>query len=69
MSKAIAFFSDTAPLGKAPPALELFRLFSAKPQVGHLVFESAITAQKTSIFKTPLFRGDARFLCSAIKSP
>ena len=69
MSKAIAFFSDTAPVGKTPPTLELFRLFSANPQVGHLVFESAITAQKTSIFKTPLFRGDARFLRSAIKNP
>jgi hypothetical protein len=69
MSKAIAFFSDTAPVGKTPPTLELFQLFSANPQVGHLVFESATAAQKTGTFKTPLFRGDARFLCSAIKRP
>jgi hypothetical protein len=67
MGKAIAFFSHTAPVGKTPPTLELFRLFSTNPQTGHLVFESATAAQKTSIFKTPLFRGDARFLCSAIK--
>jgi hypothetical protein len=57
MSKAIAFFSDTAPVGKTPPTLELFQLFSASPQVGHLVFESAAAAQKTGTFKTPLFRG------------
>jgi hypothetical protein len=69
MGKAIAFFSDTAPVGKTAPTLELFRLFSANPQARHLVFESAATAQKTGIFKTPLFRGDARFLCSAIKRP
>jgi hypothetical protein len=67
MSKAIAFFSDTAPVDKTPPTLELFQLFSASTQVGHLVFESATAAQKTGTFKTPLFRGDARFLCSAIK--
>ena len=67
MGKAIAFFSDTAPVGKTAPTLELFQLFSANPQVRHLVFESATAAQKTGIFKTPLFRGAARFLCSAIK--
>jgi hypothetical protein len=60
MSKAIAFFSDTAPVGKTPPTLELFQLFSASPQVGHLVFESATAAQKTGTFKTPLFRGGMR---------
>ena len=54
-------------VGKTPPRLELFLLFSTKPQVGHLVFESATAAQKTSIFKTPLFWVPARFLCSAIK--
>ena len=66
IGKAIAFFSDTAHVGKTAPTLELFQLFSANPQVRHLVFESATAAQKTSIFKTPLFWVAARFLCSAI---
>jgi hypothetical protein len=57
------------PAGKTLPRLELFPLFSTNAQVGHLVFESATTAQKTSIFKTPLFWVPARFLCSAINSP